>query len=742
MSRLPFALSTTLDNVFDITPSDVSNDSSRTGITAARSLVTGNLLSELLLPRIERLLNAGGSKAPTLAAALVQAKQKSAYSDITNDLGRIHHLVSQMDDGRWGGAGADSVTATDLGSLDGPCARIRQEDRHLYGYCKESRQGQALMEAERLRKDGGPDERTVYSDVMRLIQSMQGGPEGRKLADSLIRRGVSRFEIRSRATELIEDSKRVFKTNRLFEPGSESDDTGAVHGAVVQLIQNVDFIQHIMELMAMHLPPDYPWRSEQVVHVATWWIMHYISMLRPQLVHAVIDCPDNDVNKCKLIGLSLGANAVPVAKWHGSTARIQASGSNAIVSDRMFHGMKWFSSYTRFRKHVDELSISMSPQNGRGGGMYHKLSDDQKYNLARIASSADTGWRSSVLGPGARAQVVVVPPFPSMLKQWASNPGTHPNLDALLGTSPRNHDVDLWLKHTMREYNGDGSENAVNNGNLRDVIKELYTQMGGVPISQKNKEQTPHFKNQHGNVFERYADFYVHVGALLETPARLFEVLEDVFTSDEISDSKFLDNLYIGGMYRYGIDFRNYGSLVDSNNYSREYGNSDIRKYIPDPKRIASIAAFQNNCRNVISQIDSSMSYNVYLRPNIEDENGKPKVCRPNGILHRDAYRPTSKYRNSAVFMALLFMCQAHLTAITTYASTMERWYQTLYDYGIDLSTGTATTYREAKPFFDSYYSDVADDSKQGDTRWNHLGKSDSDISLNTNEWLDQITRG
>jgi hypothetical protein len=734
MSRLPFALSTTLDNVFDITPSDVSNDSSRAGIAAARSLVNGNLLSELLLPRIERLLNAGGSKAPTLAAALVQAKQKGAYSDITNDLGRIHHLVSQMDDARWGGS--DSVTATDLGSLDDPCARIRQEDRHLYGYCKESRQGQALMNAERSRKDPANDERVVFSDVMRLIQSMQNGPEGRKLSDSLIRRGVSRFEIRSRATELIEDSKRVFKTNRLFEANSDSDETGAVHGAVVQLIQNVDFIQHIMELMAMHLPPDYPWRSEQVVHVATWWIMHYISMLRPQLVHAVIDCPDNDPNKCKLIGLSLGANAVPVAKWHGSTARIQSSGSNnAIVSDRMLIQKKWFSSYTRFRKHVDELSMSMGPQSGRGG-MYSKLTDDQKYNLARIASSADTAWRSSVGGPNSRNQAVVVPPYPAKLNEWQTDQKKFKAvLERLLADGIQARiEIDLWLKHTQRGYSGDGSEN-MGNPNMIAAVKAVMDSVVTDPISAINREPNPGFKTQTTTVLERYANFYVHLGALLETPARLFEILEDVFTSAEIAHADFLDDLYVGGLYRYGLDFRNYGSLVDTNTFSREYGNSDIRKYISSASRIASITAFQTNCRNVLSQIDSSMAYNVYLRPIVEIGGGSNVVAATNP----SAYRPTSKYRYSAIFMALLFMCQVHLQQLTQYASTMERWYQTIYDYGIDLSTGTATTHREVKPAFESYYSDVADDSKHGDNRWNHLGKSESDISLNTADWLDQI---
>lgn len=747
MATRPFDFSNSLDDVFNITSSDVSTDYTVTGTRAAQALVESNLLSSLLLPRIERLLRTGGVKAPTLAAMLLSAQQRSRYSDITGDLANIHRLVTQLDSNRSWAQPVDgvSVTSTDLGSYQDACAKIPQEDRHMYAYCGESERARRVVEEEG-RMDAKTKESTVlFSDVMRLIRSIQGGPEGQRLAESLTRQGISRFEVRSRAVDLIEDTKRVFKTNRLFDGGDGNDAASAVHSAIMQLVQNVDFVQHIMELMAMHLPPDYPWHSEQVVHVATWWIMQYVSMLRPQLVHAVIDCPDGEVNKCRLIGLSLGAGATPTAKWHGSSSLLRSSTGGRMVEDAMTKEMKWHSTYRRYRGHVDDLSAAMEGNNNSAGsGAFSRLTDDQRYNLSRITAAADQAWRKNVAVP-ARNRPIKVPWLSDTLAPYLTY------LDALLKQQPLKADSTLQtivndlgplgvgtsdeqlrahMMHTLRLYSGDVAENAARDSaakpNQFDWMKTRSNNgLSGLGAASQQRK----VGSGPSVAEERYGEFTTPISSvLLDTPERLFELLEDVFDLGTIADLSKLERLaYVGGLYRYGIDLRNYGAVADGTGarrgWSRYDDEYDVRRYV-DQKRLASVTAFHANCRNIMAQVDASMNPSVTVTP----RGGS------------NAVRPITKYRNSAICTALLYTCHETHAQIQAYVSSMEQWYQTLFEYGIDMRLSTVTTHRETKPAYQSYYSDVSDPVAKRDNRWSHLGNSDTEISLNTSEWLDAIT--
>ena len=742
MAARPFDLSNSLQDVFNITSSDVSTDYTVTGIRAAQALVQSNLLSSLLLPRIERLLRTGGVKAPTLAAMLLSAQQRSRYSDITGDLANIHRLVTQLDSNRsWAQpADGDVVTSTDLGSYQDACAKIPQGDRHMYAYCGESERARRIVEEEG-RMDAKTKESTVlFSDVMQLIRSIQGGPEGQRLAESLTRQGISRFEVRGRAVDLIEDTKRVFKTNRLFDGGGDGTDAAsAVHSAIMQLVQNVDFVQHIMELMAMHLPPDYPWQSEQVVHVATWWIMQYVTMLRPQLVHAVIDCPDNDVNKCKLIGLSLGTGATPTAKWHGSSSLLRSSTGGRMVEDAMTTQMKWHSTYRRYRGHVDDLIAAMEGNNNNNAsGAFSRLTDDQRYSLSRITASADQTWRKNV-AVVARTKQITVPWLSSACADYINEKdrvmadkvrygaaqGLVKELAALgVGTSEEQQRANVM--HTLRLYSGDVAENAA-----RGTAPPSWMSASSVakPWAATSVAGKRIGVGGNGAVEERYGEFTAQISSvLLDTPERLFELLEDVFDLATIADPAKLEKLaYVGGLYRYGIDLRNYGAVADGTGarrgWSRYEDEYDVRRYI-DQKRLSSVTAFHSNCRNIMAQIDASMNPSV--------------TVTPQGTT--TAVRPVTKYRSAAICTALLYTCYETHAHIQAYVNSMERWYQTLFEYGIDLRLSTVTTHRETKPAYQSYYSDVSDPSAKRDNRWSHLGNSDTEISLNTTEWLDAIT--
>ena len=735
----PFEMSHSLQDVFDITSSDVSSDYTLTGIRAAQALVQSRLLSELLLPRIERLLRTGGVKAPTLAAMLLSAQQRSRYSDITDDLANIHKLVTQLDGGRSWAVADSAVTSTDLGSYPDACSKIRPEDRHLYAYCGESERARAIQQAE-----GGMDARTrettvLFSDVMRLIRGMQSGPEGQRLAESLTRSGISRFEVRNRAVELIEDTKRVFKTNRLFDGGDDGNSAvSAVHDAIVQLVQNVDFIQHIMELMAMHLPPDYPWQSEQVVHVATWWVMQYVSLLRPQLVHAVIDCPDEDVNKCRLIGLSLGAGATPTAKWHGSSSRLH-NATGRIVEDAMTKQMKWLSTYRRYRLHVEELNAAMEAGGNNTSGTFGRLSDDQKYNLSRIAATADQTWRKALAVQ--RNRPITVPWLSTECAAYVSqvaallsnNPTALDNnqkkelSDMGVGTSEEQ--LRAHLMHTLRLYSGDVAENALR---APASVSWMQGKAGAGALGWASSQQRRSVGVASSTAEERYGEFTVLVSSvLLDSPERLFELLEDVFDMDTLTNKgDFEKLLYVGGLYRYGIDLRNYGAVADGagarQGWSRYEDEYDVRRYVTR-KRLASVSAFHANCRNLVAQIDASMNPSVTMVPRAASGN--------------QPVRPSSKYRNGAICTALLWLCHEVRTHIAAYVGSMEHWYQTLFEYGIDLRLSTVTTHRETRPVYKSYYSEGSDDqAAKRDNRWSHLGNSDTEISLNTTEWLDAIT--
>jgi hypothetical protein len=747
MAARPFDLSNSLQDVFNITSSDVSTDYTVTGIRAAHALVENNLLSGLLLPRIERLLRTGGVKAPTLAAMLLSAQQRSRYSDITGDLANIHRLVTQLDSNRSWAQPADgvSVTSTDLASYPDACARIRPEDRHMYAYCGESERARTIAEEEG-RMDAKTKESTVlFADVMRLIRSIQSGPEGQRLAESLTRQGISRFEVRGRAVDLIEDTKRVFKTNRLFDGGDGNEAASAVHSAIMQLVQNVDFVQHIMELMAMHLPPDYPWQSEQVVHVATWWIMQYVTMLRPQLVHAVIDCPDGDVNKCKLIGLSLGTGATPTAKWHGSSSLLRSSTGGRMVEDAMTIQMKWHSTYRRYRGHVDDLSAAMEGNNGNAGsGVFNRLTDDQKYNLSRLAATADQAWRKNVAVP-ARNRHITVPWLSNQFANYTKYAGTvmtggtnpfsvDPALAtelAGLGIGTSEDQLRAHVMHTLRLYSGDVAENALRgtNGRAPSPPSWMTTSNSVSKVWGTTSNSGKKVAGGGNATEERYGEFTAQISSvLLDTPERLFELLEDVFDLATISDPQLLDRLaYVGGLYRYGIDLRNYGVVADGTGakrgWSRYEDEYDVRRYV-NPKRLSSVTAFHANCRNIMAQIDASMNPSVTVTP----QSGGNTV------------RPITKYRGAAICSALLWTCYHTHQEIQTYVNSMDQWYEKLFEYGIDMRLSTVTTHRETKPAYQSYYSDVSDPSEKRDNRWSHIGNSDTEISLNTSEWLDAIT--
>ena len=252
------------------------------------------------------------------------------------------------------------------------CARIPTSERGKYPWCKQQ-----------------PDE--ISTEVMELIRLITKGKAQEVVDRALKQRGYSRYEIRKAAKQYTTTMKRVLQTHRAFDSNVETTDASTVVEAVNELAQNPDFVQHMIELMAMHLPPDYPWRAESITTVCKWWIMQYLSMVRPQLVHAVISCPDKDAYKCTLLGLSLGGSE-PIAKWHGSSSvHVPTHGTDESQVAVMLSNAKWADVFKKFES--DKRAL----RGGKRRGAFAKLDASTKSKLNDAVKEVDAVFKQEVL---------------------------------------------------------------------------------------------------------------------------------------------------------------------------------------------------------------------------------------------------------------------------------------------------------------------------------------------------------
>lgn len=251
------------------------------------------------------------------------------------------------------------------------CARIPTSERGKYPWCKQQ-----------------PDE--ISTEVMELIRLITKGKAQEVVDRALKQRGYSRYEIRKAAKQYATTMKRVLQTHRAFDSNVETTDSSSVIEAVNELAQNPDFVQHMIELMAMHLPPDYPWRAESITTVCKWWIMQYLSMVRPQLVHAVISCPDKDAYKCTLLGLSLGGSE-PIAKWHGSSSvHVPTHGTDESQVAVMLSNAKWADVFKKFE--ADKRAL----RGGKRRGVFAKLDASTKAKLNEAVKEVEATFKAEV----------------------------------------------------------------------------------------------------------------------------------------------------------------------------------------------------------------------------------------------------------------------------------------------------------------------------------------------------------
>jgi len=60
--------------------------------------------------------------------------------------------------------------------------------------------------------------------------------------------------------------------------------------------QNPNFVQLVLDMASINMPPDYVWQTENINSICRWWIMQYLSLVRSDFIHAVIRCQDRPPN--------------------------------------------------------------------------------------------------------------------------------------------------------------------------------------------------------------------------------------------------------------------------------------------------------------------------------------------------------------------------------------------------------------------------------------------------------------
>ena len=324
--------------------------------------------------RIEIALHETQHKHHAALVANVMAARLGNGRDMTteameDDVRRIMHTVAKISHvSRYEAERISEELDTEEKDI---CARIPASERGKYPWCKQQ-----------------PDE--ITRDVMDLIRLITKGKAQEVVDRALKQRGYSRYEIRKAAKQYATTMKRVLQTHRAFDSNVETTDASTVIDAVNELAQNPDFVQHMIELMAMHLPPDYPWRAESITTVCKWWIMQYLSMVRPQLVHAVISCPDKDPYKCTLLGLSLGG-AEPIAKWHGSSSvHVSTHGNDESQITLMISKGKWADMLKKFES--DRRAL----RGGKRRGAFSKLEAQTRVKLVEMANQVDKDFKAAL----------------------------------------------------------------------------------------------------------------------------------------------------------------------------------------------------------------------------------------------------------------------------------------------------------------------------------------------------------
>lgn len=734
----------------------------------ALTLYNLRLIDSALYERLRRAVATKHRRQPWLASLLARTLAELGKRDVTPLLRDIQDVVAEISQEERDAALETTVSTTttnDEGANIGGdvCDRIPAHERGKYPYCS-------------------PSGNELTRDILELVRMLSSSSSAPSVAAALRKRGYAPHELRSAATRFVEGSKHLFKTNRLFSKGG---DATKVFEAIMELVQNKDFVQHMVQLMAMHLPPDYPWSSEQILHVSKWWIMHYISLVRPQLVHAVIECPDSDVRKCKLAGLSLGNSSVPVALWRGSSLTVAdetlAVDARGTYFTELTKNRKWGYACALFRSLVEELKETRP-----GVGRFGKLTVEQRRKLRLAADKAEKVWRTEtqefkqelcVLGPRSLGKG----PFQGRAPKAANKHGviTHVVFETTTPDSLSKRNNYKRIKHLImhghrafytsdssdaqhKELKGFDEQWTIPNDDVRhnplgweDPVKQAVAKIHAdkhvAPEDYPSKykkggdldatvlvatavELPPQTLSAPKERIEAEATFKLSLNSrLFMTPQYIADLVSDV--KGEVSDFTWSDLLF-GGFFRYGLNLARYSDFQQSKHELATY-------YGLKPEGVNRVFAFHENARKLILKIPTvtRASAQVLLAP--ADANGDTNAgdagwCRSE----------SERYATAAAMTALLHIGLGKAEdkdgkakdPLLNYIGAASEFFDLAHEFGVEnLAESTFVTDTKVEADVKTFYDESTDSDFYGDGMRD--GESLSAVDQATDEWMRRLKR-
>ena len=611
--------------------------------------------------RIVGALQSSSSRVPWLTGLLVRAATDAGRRDITGVLreitGTLAEITTDLEVGQ-----VDTETA-DYTS-QGLCDQIPPDERHHYPYCSEA----------------GSD---LSREIVDMIRMLGSGQNKVAIDRSLRKRGYSRFELKNAAGEFVTNVRRVFKTGSLFSTEASNHDTSVVHETINELLQNTDFVHHMMQLMAMHLPPDYQWRSDQIAHVCRWWIMHYISLVRPQLVHAVIECPNDSAMSCRLTGLGVNGGA-PVAKWHGSSSVVfKKSNTTTPYTAHLQNNGRYLQSFLRYQAHT-KLLMESSPSS-----VFAKLTPQQRIEARKSVNEATKAWRAAITK--IKQTYYLVPGYtpnshldfaPSGVLAAVFEDDTQP-------TEPRGYEIKYLrgvagvpdisgLLALLAKYPTD-----VSAGSNPGPFKELAVLPPKADATEKNNNR---------ELRDPVVWWVIKLNpVLLDNPQYLFEIIDGVqYKSKQLNTS-----------------FLRLGNLFD---YTKEEILYELKSEHYDV-----VEQFQASARRVASRVAMVCSK-------------AHRALMSGSALKVDPTSAHSAHSTAAGLKLLLFLAAKQGGPVDIYTDKISAFYSEMRANGIQLDDTAVPSNVQTKPEFDSIYATTADEDSTQPTD-----------SMSTEQWISKL---
>jgi hypothetical protein len=506
--------------------------------------------------------------------------------------------------------------------------------------------------------------------------------------------------------------------------------------------------------------------------------MHYISLVRPQLVHAVIECPDSDVRKCKLAGLSLGNSSVPVALWRGSSLTVAdetlAVDARGTYFTELTKNRKWGYACALFRSLVEELKETRP-----GVGRFGKLTVEQRRKLRLAADKAEKVWRTDtqefkqelcVLGPKAYyfAYMLKAPPPANphvvfdMTPSEAKKRFWNKRIKHLImhgyrafytsDSSDAQHKLlkgldDLWtVPAEANRHNPAAWESGVTDAiahihagkwvapdkiPARDIdsrdLNKFVLVASGVNLPQKTvsapKER-----------IEAEATFKLSLNSrLFMTPQYIADLVSDVK-----GDGQDLthDDLTFGGFFRYGLNLARYSDFQQSKHELAAY-------YGLKQEGVNRIFAFHENARKLILKIPTVTRASAQVLLAHADHTGKTNAADA-GWCRSESER----YTTAAAMTALLHIGLGYAAdkdgnvkdPLLNYIGAASEFFDLAHEFGVEnLAESTFVTDTKVEADVKTFYDESTDSDFYGDGMRD--GESLSAVDQATDEWMRRLKR-